>query len=114
MRKSHPIATTVLLLPFLLRTSAFPQESDPQPRDATQAILAAFDKYEIVGMGAGHEFKDLDDFILSLIQNPAFPDKANDIVVECGNWLCQDTLDRYIAGEDVAASKLRLVWRNTT
>ena len=31
---------------------ALPQASDPKPQDATKAILAAFDKYEVVGMGA--------------------------------------------------------------
>jgi hypothetical protein len=114
LRKSHPIATAVILVSFVLRTSTSPRLSDPQPLDATRAILAVFDKYELVGLGAGHGFKDLDDFILSLIRNPAFPDKANDIVVECGNRLYQDTLDRYISGEDVPTSKLQLVWRNTT
>ena len=92
---------------------ALPQASDPKPQDATKAILAAFDKYEAVGMGAAHSFKDLDDYILSLIRNPAFPDKVNVIVVECGNCLYQDVLDRYIAGEDVPRSKMELVWRNT-
>jgi len=29
--------------------------------------------------------KDVDDFILSLIRNPAFAEKVNDIAVECGN-----------------------------
>jgi hypothetical protein len=41
-------------------------------------------------MGAAHGFKDLDDYILSLIRNQAFPDKVNDIVVKCGNCLYQD------------------------
>jgi hypothetical protein len=81
---------------------------------STKAILAAFDKYQVVGMGAAHGFKDLDDYILSLIRNPAFPDNVNDIVVECGNCLYQDILDRYIAGEDVPLAKMQLVWRNTT
>jgi hypothetical protein len=41
------------------------------PEPATAAILAAFDMYEIVGLPAAHGMKDLDDFILSLIRNPA-------------------------------------------
>lgn len=51
------------------------------------AILAAWEKYEVVGMPEGHGMKDLDDFILLLVRNPAFPQKANDIAVECGNSL---------------------------
>ena len=87
---------------------------NPKPKDATNAILAAFDKYEVVGMDAAHGNKDVDDFILHLVRNPAFPTKVNDIAVECGNSLYQSILDRYIAGEDVPLSEVRQVWRNTT
>ncbi len=91
-----------------------PTGSNPKPEDATSAILAAFEKYEVVGMSAAHRNKDLDDFILNLIRNPAFPSKVNDVAVECGNSLYQPVLDRYIAGEVVSLSEVRLVWRNTT
>ena len=78
------------------------------------AILAAFDKYEVVGMPEAHGMKDVDDFILSLIRTPAFAEKVNDdIAVECGDSLYQPVLDRYIAGVDVAFSEVRKVWRNT-
>jgi hypothetical protein len=91
-----------------------PRGSNPVPGDAESTLLAAFDRYEVVGMGAGHGFKDLDDFILHLLRNPAFPGKVNDVVVECGNSLYQPILDRYIAGEDVPLTEVRQVWRNTT
>jgi hypothetical protein len=91
-----------------------PTGSNPKPEDATSAILAAFEKYEVVGMSAAHGNKNLDDFILDLIRNPAFPSKVNDIAVECGNSLYQSVLDRYIAGDEVPPSDVRLVWRNTT
>jgi hypothetical protein len=88
--------------------------SDPKPVDATAAILTAFDTYEVVGISAAHGNKDLDDFLLKLIRNPAFPGKVNDVVVECGNSLYQSTLDRYIAGGEVPLPEVRQVWRNTT
>jgi hypothetical protein len=88
--------------------------AQPSPQPAMAAILSAFDKYEVVGMEEGHGMKDEDDFILSLIRDPAFADKVNDIVVECGNSLYQPMLDRYIAGEDVPFAEARKVWRNTT
>ncbi|MGA7925059.1 MAG: hypothetical protein WCA20_03565 [Candidatus Sulfotelmatobacter sp.] len=91
-----------------------PRGSDPKPVDAGRALLAAFDKYEVVGMGAAHGNKDLDDFVLHLIRNPAFPGKVKVVAVECGNSLYQPTLDRYIAGADVPLSEVRQVWRNTT
>jgi hypothetical protein len=93
---------------------AKPAGVEPAPEPAVSAILAAFDTYEVVGMPEAHGMKDLDDFILSLIRNPAFPEKVNDIAVECGNSLYQPELDRYIAGEDVSFAAVRKAWRNTT
>ena len=92
-----------------------PQGSNPIPKDAQQAILAAFDRYEVVGgLCPAEGNKDTDDFILALLRNPAFPDKVDDIAVEHGNALYQPLLDRFIAGEDVPFSEVRKVWRNTT
>ena len=65
-------------------------------------------------MDAAHGNKDLDDLILHLVRDPAFPTKVNDIAVECGNSLYQSVLDRYIAGADIPFSEARQVWRNTT
>jgi hypothetical protein len=93
---------------------AKPAGGEPAPEPAVSAILAAFDTYEVVGMPEAHGMKDLDDFIFSLIRNPAFPAKVNDIAVECGNSLYQPELDRYIAGEEVPFTAVRKVWRNTT
>jgi hypothetical protein len=90
-----------------------PKGSDPRPADAQTAILAAFDKYDVVA-GLGVTNKDTDDLILALIRNPAFAAKVNDIAVECSNSLYQPILDRYIAGDDVPLSAVRPVWRNTT
>jgi hypothetical protein len=91
-----------------------PAGADPKPEPALPAILAAFDKFEVVGMPEAHGMKDVDDFIFSLIRNPAFLEKVNDIEVECGNSLYQPILDRYIAGEDVPFMEVQKVWRNTT
>jgi hypothetical protein len=88
--------------------------SEPIPEPAVPAILAAFDKYEVVAIPEAHGKKDLDDFILSLIRNPIFPEKVNDIEVECGNSLYQSILDRYIAGDGIPFTEVRKVWRNTT
>jgi hypothetical protein len=93
---------------------AKPAGAEPIPEPAVPAILTAFDKYEVVGMPEGHGLKEVDDFIFSLIRNPAFGGKVNDIAVECGNSLYQPILDRYVAGEDVPFTEVRKVWRNTT
>ena len=84
------------------------------PQPAIRSVLAEFSRYEIVGINAGHDKKDLDDFILALIRDPSFPFQVNDIAVECGNSLYQPVLDRYIAGEEVPFTEVEKVWRNTT
>jgi len=91
-----------------------PKGKNPAPQPAIEAILAAFNNYEVVGMSEAHRNKDEDDFILTLIRTPAFMNKVNDIAVECGNSLYQPILDRYIAGEDVPVAEVQKVWRNTT
>ena len=65
-------------------------------------------------MGAGHGNQNLDTFILSFVADPRFPGDIRDVVVECGNSLYQKTLDRYIAGENVAQTDVEKIWRNTT
>jgi len=108
----------VTVIPTVIQAEIQPQTkptgSEPTPEAAVPAILAAFDKYEVVGIPEGHGMKDMDDFILSLIRDPAFSEKVNDIAVECGNSLYQPILDRYISGEDVPFTEVRKVWRNTT
>jgi hypothetical protein len=108
----------VLVAPFALRGQDLQASkstgTDPVPEPAIPAILAAFDKYEVVAMPEAHGLKDVDDFILTLIRTPAFAAKVNDIEVECGNSLYQPVLDRYIAGEDVPFRDVQKVWRNTT
>lgn len=92
-----------------------PEGGDPEPMDARQGVLAAFRDHEVVGLGIlSYANQDLDNFILELIRDPAFPQVVNDIVVECGNSLYQDVLDRYTAGEGVPLSEVQKVWRNTT
>jgi hypothetical protein len=88
--------------------------AEPVAEPAVAAILAAFDKYEVVGMPAAHGLKDLDDLILTLVRNPGFWKKGNDIEIECGNSLYQDLLDRYTSGADVPLREVQKVWRNTT
>lgn len=110
----------VLLILFVLlsaRGQAQRQKSkslEPVPEPAVPALLAAFDRYDVVAMPAGHGIKDLDDLILTLVRNPAFSKKVNDIEIECGNSLYQDVLDRYTTGADVSFRDVQKVWRNTT
>jgi len=88
------------------------QDAIPEP--AIPAILKAYETFEVVAMPAAHGQKDIDDFIMSLIRDPRFPEAVNDIVVECGNVRYQPILDRYVAGENVPFTEVQHVWRDTT
>src|SRR5258708_20071422 len=56
-----------------------PTGAEPVPEPAIPAILAAFDKYEVVAMPEPHGLKDFPDFILTLIPPPPFPLNVNNI-----------------------------------
>ena len=90
------------------------RQTSRKVKPAISSVLDTFSQYEVVGMNAGHDDKDIDDFILALIRDPSFPSRVNDIAVECGNSLYQPILDRYIAGEQVVYAEVAKVWRNTT
>ena len=102
-----PIAVTPVTLPSI-------HGADPLPEPAIKAIYAAYAHYDVVAMDAAHGNQNLDNFILTLLGDPKFPWKINDIVVECGNSLYQPVLDRYISGGNVEPSEIETVWRNTT
>jgi len=54
------------------------------------------------------------DVLGLLLTDPRLPGMVDDIIVEWGNPLYQDTIDAFIAGQPVADAELRPVWRNTT
>lgn len=85
------------------------------PIDAISGILAAFDSHSVVALGEGnHNNEQGHAFRLSLIRDPRFAAIVNDIVVEFGNALYQDVMDRFISGEEVPYKILRQAWQNTT
>lgn len=107
-----PLLMGMLASVLPAQTTALLKGSDPRPADATRAIIAAFDTFQIVAMSAGHRVKDLDDFIYGLVRNPAFPNAVNDVVIEEAISLYQPVLDRYVAGEDLPFSDVQRAWRN--
>lgn len=85
-----------------------------QPGPAIDGVLEASRSVPLVVMGEAHGLQQQHDLLLSLIRDPRFPERFDDIVVEFGNGLYQDVLDRYIAGEAVPLRDLQQVWRNHT
>jgi len=105
---------TALLLRGLL-FAQHPAQADPRPLPGVEFILRTFDRYQAVGIGDLPGCEEAHNFIRSLIRNPAFPSKVDDIVVDFGNPLMQPVVDRYLLeGELPPRGVLRRVWDDTT
>jgi hypothetical protein len=83
-------------------------------KTALEAVIAAFDRANLVALGERHWTREDSQFRLDLLRHPAFARAANDIVVEFGNPLYQPILDRFMSGDSVPAGELQRVWRDTT
>ena len=97
---------------FALATLCLAQ-ADPSPKNASAAVLQAFEAHDIVMLGEIHGNKQEYEWLQSLIANPEFADRVDDIVMEFGNSLYQKSVDRYIAGEAVPIEEVQRAWRNT-
>ena len=82
-----------------------------EPTPAVTGLLALFAAHPLVALGELHGLQDEADFVNALLHHPAFPSTVQVIVVEFGNARYQAVVDRFIAGEPIAARDLRPVWR---
>lgn len=107
------IACATTTASFLCAQAPAPVPSAPV--EPIPAIVEAFRSHPIVALGnveGGNEQSHA--FQLALLRDPRFTAVASDILVEFGNALYQDVVDRFVRGEDVAYESLRRVWQNTT
>ncbi len=92
----------------------------PQPRlavpvEPVTAIVDAFRMHAVVALSEGTHGNDQGRaFLLSLIRDPRFVARVNDIVLEGPNGRFQSVMDRYVRGDDVPIDSLRQVWDETT
>jgi hypothetical protein len=82
------------------------------PQDATNAMIHLFQSHNIVMLGEVHGNKQEYEWLCGLVKTPEFADRVDDIVVEHGNSLYQETVNRYIAGENVPIDRVQKAWRN--
>ena len=87
-------------------------QGNPRPENATAAVLNAFETHDIVMLGEIHSNKQEYEWLDSLVANPQFADRVDDIVMEFGNSLYQKSVDRYIAGEAISIEDVQKAWRN--
>ena len=86
---------------------------EPVPRDPVEAIVRAFDRTPIVALAEAHALQEEHDLIVRLVRDPRFADTASTIVVEWANALYQDSIDRYVGGDDESKDSVARAWRNT-
>lgn len=86
--------------------------SQPKLENATAAVLQAFHTHNLVMFGEAHGDKQEYEWLCRLVNAPGFTDRVDDIVVEFGNARYQDTVDRYVAGENVPFNQVQKAWRN--
>lgn len=78
------------------------------------AVLAAFARHRLVAIGEIHGLQEHHDLLVMLLTDPRLPAVVDAVLVEGGNSLYQDTVDRYVGGFPVQNADLRQVWRDTT
>ncbi len=100
---------------FIVSVVALPCRAQQEPRlePATQAIVQAFHTHDIVMLGETHGNKQEYEWLQSLVADPDFADRVDDIVMEFGNSLYQQKVDRYVSGEDVPVRDVQGAWLNT-
>jgi hypothetical protein len=81
-------------------------------RPLADAVLAAFERHQLVGVGETHGQQEHGDAQQMLLADPRLPQAVDDIVVEFGNSLYQPVMDRFVAGAAVSNPELRQIWRN--
>jgi hypothetical protein len=114
----------VLLIVALLCAAATDGLADAQraipriqavPIEPITGILESFKTHDVVALSEGsHGNEQGHAFRLALIRDPRFAEAVDDIVVEFGNALYQDVIDRFVQGQQVEYEELRKVWQDTT
>src|SRR5436309_13411335 len=83
--KMHPIQTLSGVL-FALASLCIAQV-DRSPKNASAVVLQAFETHDVVMLGEIHWNKQEYEWLQSLVANPEFADRVDDVVMEFGNSL---------------------------
>lgn len=86
---------------------------NPTVTPAIDGILLAFHTHPLVGLSDWHGMAQEEDFYAQVVKDPRFAKEVGNVVVEFGDAAQQDTMDRYLAGEDVPYEQLRKAWSDT-
>lgn len=67
----------------------------------------------VISIGEMHQYQPIYTLLNDVFKSEITQRNIDLIIVEFGNSLYQDILDRYISGQNVPMDSVRLVWRNT-
>jgi uncharacterized iron-regulated protein len=76
-------------------------------------VLKASQSHDIVILGENHGNKQEYQWPRSLVNSPELADSVYDIVMEFGNSLYQQVVDRYVRGDEVSIEEVQGAWRDT-
>jgi hypothetical protein len=85
----------------------------PTVMPANDGIFAAFKSHALVALGDYHGLAQEEDFFGQLVRDPRFATDVGNVVVEFGDAAEQETIDRFVAGDEIPYEQLRRVWANT-
>jgi hypothetical protein len=86
----------------------------PGQAAVADSVAAQFDTHQFVFMGSTHGWKKQHDFQVCLLSRPAFQRRVTDVMVEWGNPVYQDLVDRFLLElEPIPIDSLAPVWVNT-
>lgn len=85
----------------------------PRTARVVSDLLATLAQHPLVLFGEVHGEAECHEVLQALLRDARLPALVDDLVVEFGNPLYQDVVDRYVSGEDVPLEELRHAWRDT-
>jgi hypothetical protein len=106
------VASLIFVFPLIMSILCG-AHNEPMVEPATPAILKVFQSHDIVMLGEIHGNKQEYQWLRSLVATREFADRVDDIVMEFGNSLYQQAVDRYVSGEDVPIAEVQGAWRDT-
>src|SRR6266404_5888071 len=71
-----------------------------------RTLISAFDQADVVALGEDHGEQRDSDLRIALVRHPDFAKKVRFILVEFGATSEQETLDRYIQGQNASSEQL--------
>jgi hypothetical protein len=121
LSRGRLISAIVLIFSFFCGTicaragGVLQDPGDPTFSRGVDFVTRTFDQHPAVAIADLPGCDELHRFVRTLVQSPEFTSKVHSIVVDFGNPIYQQLIDRYLLdGELVSHSLLRRVWDDTT